>query len=188
VKANGAPSVCSELITKVIKKWLAVFCTLAGKEPTRPLIDVWMELLAPVGDPAVLNAACEATARSWKIANTIPPPGEILSRIHQNVEEVRKLDAADAWMEARKLIEEHYYSDLGYRGPAMSAEMRRAIASAGGMHMIANCAESDLPWCQKRFIEYYSRALKVAESENLYLPQDADTRRLLTDFARSKSL
>ena len=185
---NDGTSNSSELVTKVIKKWLALFATMAGKEVTRPLLDIWLELLGSVRDARTLNAACEQVAKTWRIANTIPPPGEILARMSCDFEKLRKIDALDSWIKARKLIEDYYQADIGYRGPAMSPEMRRAIDSAGGMHMIANCPESELPWCQKRFLEYYERAIAADEISNCYRIEDGDVRRLLSDLGNKKRL
>ena len=174
-----SPQQDSQSSEEVVRRWVVYFGEIYGKEITPALVTLWCRLLADI-EPALLERACIETAKRCKF---FPTPAEIRAQIEQANAGGLQLEAKEAWATYRKHVDENYHPDLGWRRgtPSLSAAVEHAGQEAGGANWVSTCPESELQWCEKRFIDDFVLVHQTGQVEHLLTRGEA--KRVLAQLA-----
>jgi hypothetical protein len=150
----------------IVRRWVVAIAELCGKELTKPLIDLWCQLLSDL-EPELLDRALEDTARTC--TRFFPTPGEIRARIKQADTNALQLKAEQAWQRVFKFAVNPHFSGIR----ELDRISDHAARAAGGLSWIESCPEDQLQWAKKKFIEAYLRIHELGQGEHLLTDGEA---------------
>lgn len=173
----------SETLASLIRKWLAILGEAYQYEVSPQLPSVWMIAFKDQEDLTRVEATFDKFLRTWRkdYGRKFPAPADVLALLDIAEEKQIENDAEDKWHELLHRIEAHYHPDIGWKGPPLPDRMDHAARAANGIHYLSQCAESDLVWAKKRFVECYLRDEKLEEYAPL-LPEMREVAKLLGDM------
>jgi hypothetical protein len=156
----------------IVRRWIVAIAELCGKDITDPLVELWCRLLSDI-EPQLLDRALEETAKTC--GRFFPTPGEVRARINEAESKGLQLEAEAAWSRALDYALNCWHPDIGFtrNAPELAAKLEHAMKAAGGLRCLHNCAESELHWRKKDFVEDYIRLQELGQAQHLLSDREA---------------
>lgn len=145
------------------KKFSEIMAGLAemyGKDISEFMLEVYYKSLQDYTFEQV-NDAVFKCIKTHKY-NTIPQPAEILEYLEGTPHD----KSMTAWMQVKEAIKKGgYYASVVFKDPIIA----HAVNELGGWMWLCSTDESELPFIEKRFMEYYKTLSKKGELKNVKL-------------------
>lgn len=157
----------------VIREWVARFATNCGQPLSEARVLLWIDELSDI-EPQRLELVFRAVMHAHSF-NSIPQIGEIRALITKADAKGFELRAERAWEWALEVAQRCYFADLGglRYAPPIPAEIEFAVKACGGWRRLHACAEDELVWCRKTFIERYTTIHETRQVEHLLTSDEA---------------
>lgn len=167
----------------VVRKCLAAFGEAFRQPISSAQANIWIEGLKDLSVEAIRHGYNE-TLRTFK--GIFPTIADVRERAGEKT--VAQLGPEVAWPKALDYAEQWcgYDYDIASRPQMNDHKISFAVNAAGGFDYIAKCAQDDLMWAKKRFIEAYAAAERGLQDFEA-LPE-GEVKNMLAGLAETKAL
>ena len=173
-----------------VKAWLIRLSATFPRELPPEIFSVWIRALSDLRLETI-EAAFAQIEKTFKptSACTFPVPGHVRELVITANAGLLESEAETAWQKTMRVIAKHYCgADIGWDRHAapLIGRVDHAARAAGGVPFLATCAEEELVWAKKRFIECYLRDENLPEWEQFGMPREL--LQIVADIAKKKEL